>query len=145
MHAPLARMTARQRHSPSSDDDAVAVAFGADGGHPGLRPHRRGDGFGVAVDERDDFGDRAVAVRIVAGVAEPRQAALPVGGEQPQRVPALRAPGVGHPPPLENDVVDRALGQTPAHGEPGVAGADDDGGYARDRTGSAARRMPRVT
>ena len=37
-------------------------------------------------------------------------------------------------------MVDRALGEAPAHGEPGVAGADDDG---RDANGTAPDRVTR--
>src|SRR5262249_52018356 len=64
----------------------------------------------------------------VAGVAEARQPALPVWREQPQRIPALGAPRVGDLAALEDQMIDRALGEAPAHGEAGVAGADDDGG-----------------
>ena len=55
-----------------------------------------------------------------------RQAALPVGREQPQRLPALAPPGVRYFSTLEQDVVDRALGEKPARREAGMSGPDDD-------------------
>src|SRR5690606_32374257 len=80
----------------------------------------------IGVDERDHLGHGAIAVGIVARVAEARQPALPVGRQQPERVPALGAPRVGDLAALEHDVIDAALAQAPAHGEAGVPGADDD-------------------
>ncbi len=90
--------------------------------------HRGRDRLGVAADELDDFRHRPVAVGIVALVAEARQPALPVRGQQPQRIPALGAPGVRDLAALQDHMVDRALGEAAAHGQAGVPGADDDGG-----------------
>jgi len=58
------------------------------------------------------------------------QAALPVGGEEPQRVPALAPPRIGDLAAFEDDVIDRALGEEARRGEAGVAGPDDDGGMS---------------
>ena len=99
------------------------------------RPHRRDSRSalngrrhhpGVALDERDDLGHRHVPVRVFAVVGQSGQPALPVGREQPQRVPALRLPRVRDVAALEHDVVDRSCGELPAHRQTGVAGADDD-------------------
>jgi hypothetical protein len=62
----------------------------------------------------------------------PGQAALPVGSEQPQRVPAFGPPGVCHLTALEHDVVDRPVGQEVTRGQARVPRADDDRGYALD-------------
>ena len=90
---------------------------------------------GEARDELDHLAHRHVAVGIGAVVAKARQAALPVGREQPQRVPALAPPGVRHLAALEHDVVDRPVGEEAARGEAGVPGADDDRGDALDGAG----------
>ena len=69
---------------------------------------------------------RHVAVGIRAVVAIAGQPALPVGRQQPQRVPALAPPGVRDLAALEHHVIDRALGETPARRQAGMPGADDD-------------------
>ena len=119
-------------------DDLKAVAGAADGSDRAVRPQRRRHPLCVALDERDRLGHRPEAVRIVALVAVTRQPALPVRREQRERIPALGAPGVGDLAALEDDMVDRALGEPPAHGQPGLARADDDGGRAH-----RARRLCR--
>ena len=99
------------------------------------RPHRRDrrsalngrrDHPGVALDERDDLGHRHEPVRVIAVVGQSGQPALPVGRQQPQRVPTLRLPRVRDVAAFQHDVVDRPCGQVPAHRQTGVAGADDD-------------------
>ena len=70
-------------------------------------------------------GHGPIAVGVVALVTEARQPALPVGGQQPERVPAFGPPRVGDLAALEHHVVDRTFGQAAAHGEAGMAGADD--------------------
>ena len=87
-----------------------------------------------------DLGHRHVAVGIRAVVAIAGQPALPVRREQPQRVPALAAPGVRDLAALEHDVIDRALGEAAARREPGVAGADDDRRDAFDGALRCGRR-----
>src|SRR5262245_61309087 len=89
--------------------------------------HRRIDHLRIAFDEADRFRSRAETVGIIAIIAEPGEPALPVWREQPKRIPAFRAPGVGDLTALEHHMVDCALGEASAHGEPGVARADDDG------------------
>src|SRR6185295_1536579 len=85
------------------------------------------------LDERDCFGHRAEAVGIRTVVAVARKPALPVGREQPQRIPALRFPRVGDLTPLEDHVVDRAGGEAVAHRQAGVTRADDDGRRSHGR------------
>ena len=75
----------------------------------------------------DDFRHRHIAVGLVAGIPETGQTTLPVRRQKAKRVPPLLAPGVRDLAPLEQHVVDRAVGEMLAHGEPGLAGADDDG------------------
>ena len=59
-------------------------------------------------------------------VGEAREARLPVGGQEAERVPALGLPGVRDLAALEDDVVDAAVGEDAADGEAGVPGPDDD-------------------
>ncbi len=82
--------------------------------------------LGIALEKSDRLGHGAKAVRIVAGIAVARQAGLPVGRQQRERIPALGLPRVRHLAALEDHVVDRALGEAAAHGEAGVPGADDE-------------------
>ena len=98
--------------------------------------------LGEARDELDDLGHRHEAVGIGAVVAIAGQAALPVRRQQPQRVPALAAPGVRHLAALEHDVIDRALAEAAARRQPGVPGADDDRRDVFDG-GLRLRRRPR--
>ena len=73
----------------------------------GLRAAHRGDGrmgshrsrdrLRIGRDEVDDLRQRPIAIGIVAVIAKARQPALPVGGQQPQRVPSLGAPAYGRP------------------------------------------------
>ena len=93
----------------------------------GIGLHRGRDHLGVTVEKFDRLRHRAVAVRIVPIVAEARQTALPVGCEQAKRVPALGLPRIGDLAALEQHMVDRALGEAPAHGQTGLTGADHDG------------------
>ena len=135
----------RQHDGPAAPvatfgDDRIAAVLGADRRHPRPGPDRRGDGAGVARDEVDGLRHRAETVGIVALVAEAGQPALPVGREQAEQVPALRAPRIRDLAALEHHMVDRALGEAAAHGQPGMAGADDDG---RSADGSAPARVGR--
>ncbi|MCY1528078.1 hypothetical protein D9M68_631700 [compost metagenome] len=66
------------------------------------------------------------SVRIVAEVTPAGQLALPVGRDQAERIPALRAPAVHEAALLDHEVVDAALLQAMAQGEAGLAAADDD-------------------
>ena len=124
--------TVRQRSSPRLVVTCVPVV---------RTPHRRDVHTGPdaaparpgeALDELDHLAHRHVAVRIRPVVAMAREVALPVRGEQPQRVPAFVPPGVRHLAALEHDMVDRPLAEEVAGGEAGVAGADDDRGDALD-------------
>ena len=93
-----------------------------------MGPHRCRDRLGIGRDEVDDLRQRPVAIGIVAIIAKARQPALPVGGQQPQRIPSLGAPGMGDLAALQQHMVDRTLREAAAHRETRVPGADDDGG-----------------
>ena len=93
------------------------------------RVDRGARGAGISLQIADDLGHAHVAVRIVAVVGVSGKAALPVRREEAKRVPPLRLPGVGDLAPLEQHMVDRAVGEVLAHGKSGLAGADDDGRY----------------
>jgi len=67
--------------------------------------------------------DEAIGVRPAQGVAG--QAALPVGGNEAERVPALVAPAVCDVLALEDEVVHAALAQAEAHGQARLAAAND--------------------
>jgi hypothetical protein len=57
---------------------------------------------------------------------------LPVGSQQPQRIPAFAPPGVRHLAAFEHDVVDRPVAEEAAGREARVPRADDDGGDVLD-------------
>ncbi len=131
-HARHVAGAAGEHDAPAADlaaagADVVAVGRRPDGGDGGLGAHRRVRDAGEAIDEGGHLARRHVAVGLRAVVGVARQAALPVGREQAQRVPALAAPGVRHLPALEHEVVDRPVGEEPARGEAGMAGPDHDG------------------
>ena len=115
------------------DGVPVTIDRHPDDPRPGL--HRRADRPGVVVDQLDDLGHRHEPVGITP-IGEAGQAGVPARREQPQRVPPLGPPRVGHPAALQHDVVDRALGQALAHRQAGVAGTDDDraDGFAAHRS-----------
>ena len=120
-HRRLKRRNARQIARAAREHDAPAadIAVGRRDVIPVVRAchrrdvrigaNRRARHRGEPRDELDHLGHRHVAVRIRAVVAVAGQATLPVGREQPQRLPALAPPGVRYVPTLEQDVVDRAL------------------------------------
>ena len=95
-----------------------------------VRAHRRARARWQARDELNHLAHRHVAVGIRAVVAMAGKAALPVGREEPQRIPALAPPGVRHLSAFEDDVIDRPVGEKPARREAGVTGPDDDRGDA---------------
>src|SRR5690606_19718042 len=124
---------ARDDHRPAVDLAVVRRHAVAVAGAPYGRDVRTGadGGAGVggeAFHERGHLPDGHVAVGVRAVVAEARQAALPVGGEQAEGVPALAAPGVRHLAAFQHHVVDGPLGEEVARGEARVTGAYDDGG-----------------
>jgi hypothetical protein len=112
--------------------DAIAVFGLVDRRDGGTAAHRGNRHLGVARDEGDHLRHRHEAVGVAAVVLVAGQASLPVGSQQPQRVPTLVAPRVGHLTALEHHVVDPAFAETAARGESGVSGADDDRGNAFD-------------
>jgi hypothetical protein len=138
-----ARDVARAR----GDDDGAAPPLTAVGAQEisrtftthrddgGVRAHRRRDRFRVASDEIDNLRERAVAVRVVADVAKPRQPALPIGREQTQRVPSLAAPALRGFAALEENVVDRTLREAAAHRKACVPRTYDNGGDGRHGAG----------
>ena len=97
-----------------------------------MGPHRRVGHRRRTRDERDNLGHRHEPVGIRAFIAITGQPALPVRRQQPQRIPALVAPGIGHLPAFEHDVIDRALAEAMARRQSGVSGADDDRGDGFD-------------
>jgi hypothetical protein len=88
--------------------------------------------MGEVIEFIERFAHGHVAVGLWTLVAKSRQAALPIGSEQPQGVPALAPPGVRHLTALKDDVVDRPLAQEVARGKARVPRPDDDGGSALD-------------
>ena len=108
-----------------------------------MGPHRRRDRLRVACDEVDDLRQRPVTVGVVAGVAESRQPALPVGREQMQRVPSLGAPALPDFAALQHNVVDRTLREAAAHRKSRMPRTDDDGGDDVNRAVSSWRHQER--
>ncbi|MNV68428.1 hypothetical protein D3C71_1612780 [compost metagenome] len=64
-------------------------------------------------------------VGIIARIAPAGQVALPVRGDQTERVPALAAPAVHQPVLFQHQVIDAALLQVVAQRQAGLAAADD--------------------
>ena len=93
----------------------------------GLGLNRRFRSLRIALEPKGQLGHghETVGRRSIIGIA--RQGALPVRCEQPERVPPLRPPGIGHSPPLEDDMVHVALREAAAHRQAAMASADDDG------------------
>ena len=112
-------------------DRVAPIPGSAQRSHRGVGVDRSRALPGVAVDQPHDLAGGHVAVRIVPVVRESGEPAEPVWGEQPQRVPALRAPGVRDLTALEDHVVDRACGEAATHGQPAVAGSHDHHGDVR--------------
>src|SRR5690606_6313049 len=110
---------------PVVDVHAVAVAVRGDARDRDARAHRRGGEPRVRGEVIRHLAGRHEAVGVVARVGMSGQAGLPVGREQPQRLPAVGAPGVAGLASLEHDVVDAVLAEPTAHGEAGVSGPDD--------------------
>ncbi len=94
--------------------------------------------LGEALDELGHFAHRHVAVRFQPLIAKAGQAALPVGREQPQGVPAFAAPGVRHLAALEHDVIYRPVAEEVACREARVPRSDNDRGEALDGWASQA-------
>jgi hypothetical protein len=61
-----------------------------------------------------------------------RQTRLPVWCEEPERVPALAAPGIRHLTTFEHQVIDRPVVEASAGSEAGMAGPDDHRGNPFD-------------
>jgi hypothetical protein len=133
---PVAR-PARDDHRPAGDRAAgrqhlVPVVSAAHRRDVRVRPDGSTRGRREALDELGYFPGRHVAVGIRAVVTETRQAALPIGREQPQRIPALPPPRVRDPAALKHDVIDRAVAKEMAGRQAGVTRADDDRGDVLD-------------
>ena len=124
---------ARRRPRSLVGLDAIAIVGRA---HPGDRrvgPHGCSDRGRVVADRPDDLGHGHVAVRVAGDLRGAGEGSVPRRREQPQRVPALGSPRVGHLTALEHDMVDAPLGEAAAHGKAGVPGPDDHGRRAHGR------------
>ena len=122
---------------------AVPVVSRCDGRDRRVRAHRRRRESGETRDELDHLGHRHEAVGIAAVITIAGQPALPVWREEPQRIPTLAPPGVGHLAALEHHVIDRPIAETAAGRQACVAGADDDRGDGFD--GRLRSQRPRQT
>ena len=105
--------------------DQEATVGSGDQRDPDAFLQRRFDATGVVLHIGDDIVTDHETVRIVAGVIEAGQFALPVRRDQAEAVPTLRAPGMGDAVFLEHDVIDGVGGQVIAHGQAGLAAAND--------------------
>lgn len=114
---------------PPVCDHLPALVIGSQRGDSGVRLDGCAHLAGITIDELDHVGHGHEAVRIPPVVHQPRKTALPVRGEQTQRIPPLGAPGVGHLAALDDNVVDRATAEEVACRQPGVTRANDDGGH----------------
>ena len=128
----------RQHHGPAPPLAAVRAheisrPLAANRGNGRVGSDRSRDRLGIVPEEVDHLRQRPVAVGVVALIAEARQPALPVRGEQPQRIPSLGAPRMGDLAALQQHMVDRTLREAAAHREPRVPCADDHGGDGTNR------------
>jgi hypothetical protein len=74
-----------------------------------------------------ELGGRVEAVRVGTARGRTREARHGACGVQPEGAPAVLPPGLADPALLDDDVLEPALQQRPAGGQPGVAGSDHDG------------------
>ena len=81
--------------------------------------------FRVGHEVADNLVPRHEAVRVIAAIATARQLHRPVGYDEAEAFPAP-APGLPHPAPLENDVLDARGGELMAKRQSGLSRADDD-------------------
>lgn len=102
-----------------------------------MRSHRGRDRFRIACDKVDDFRQRPITIGIAARIGESGQPALPLGREQPQRVPSLGTPALRDFAALQQDMVDRTLREAAAHRKSRVPRTDNDGGDSAHRAVSA--------
>jgi hypothetical protein len=121
--------------------DHVPTAGVPHGCHGGVGTHRRRGLLRVLLDELHDVGCGKVAVGVVAEVGVTRQPGHPIGGEQPQRVPPLGAPGVRYLTAFQDDVVDGTVGKAATHGQSAVSGTHHDGGCLQHDGSPASRRV----
>src|SRR5215510_438456 len=89
--------------------------------------HWRFDQSSIVVEEAHDLPTRRESLWIVTLVLEPGQLYGPVGKLEAESIPSFAAPTLTYPTPFENDMFSSALTEEIAHGQPGVAAADDDG------------------
>ena len=101
-------------------------------------PRRGVEGGGVVGEVGDQLGGGHEAVGVGALVRPAGQAAGPVGGQEAEGLPAVAPPPLGQAAALEHDVVDGGVGEAAAHGEAGLAGADDEGVDGRHRCAPGA-------
>ena len=92
----------------------------------GVRVDRGVEGARVVAEVVDELAGGHEAVRIRPGVPPARQPAQPVRREETEAVPAGGPPAFADAPPVQDHMPDVAIGQTAAHREAGVAGADHD-------------------
>ena len=107
--------------------DAEAAVVLAHGEHVGALLDRGGKGPGVVGQVAGHRDGAHVPVGRGALVAPAGQAGGPVGAEESQGVPDHAAPALGRLASLEHHMVDVGVGEATAHGQAGLAGADDEG------------------
>ena len=69
-----------------------------------------------------------------------REGQRPVGELECQGIPPLRPPPLSDPPAFEDDMLDPALAQSPAHGKTCLTGTDNDDVEPFDHVGPTSRR-----
>jgi hypothetical protein len=79
------------------------------------------------LEEAYDIVARRECIGVVGLKGESRQADVPVGALKHQGVPALAAPSLCDAPPFENEMFASKPAEVIAHGQTGLAAADDDG------------------
>src|SRR5258708_2653845 len=102
------------------------------------------DSRAIVLDEAQDVELVRKTVRVVPSIGVARQLDTPVRELEHERVPPLRAPVFRHPRALQDEVLLAELLQVIAHGEAGLAPANDNGLDPLHHKGAILSRLLRL-
>src|SRR6266705_6465195 len=118
------------------DHVAAGLRVGPKREHVDSGSEGRLDPRAVVLDEAQDVVLVREPLRVVPSIGVARQLDTPVRELEHERVPPLRAPVFRHPRALQDEVLLAELFQVMAHGEAGLAPANDDGLDALHHSGA---------
>ena len=116
-------------------DRVQAATRGGDLHNAGVRDDGRLEGGGVLFEMLDQLSTSGSHRDRVRWRSTSQAAGSSSSGEQVQGVPAFERQRSATRTPIEYDVIASGIGQQPAHGEPGVARAHDEGVNAHHEDG----------